>query len=161
MTTLLVILHVLVSLFLIAIVLLQHGKGADIGATFGGSSQSVFGSEGPLPLLNKITTFSAIIFMATSVSLAYISAHKSTDSVMKDVPAPVREVQEQAPIFMPLQEEQVLLPPVEEALLGDSAEVVQQTVIEEAAEGIQPEASSFTAQPEDLNSLVEETETTE
>jgi len=42
---------------------LQHGKGADIGATFGGSSQSVFGTEGPVPLLNKITTFVAIIFM--------------------------------------------------------------------------------------------------
>jgi preprotein translocase subunit SecG len=86
MTTLLIIIHVLVSLFLIGIVLLQHGKGADIGATFGGSSQSLFGTEGPVPLLNKITTFSAIVFMGTSISLAYISANKSTGTVMSDVP---------------------------------------------------------------------------
>ena len=85
METLLTILHVIVSLFLIGIVLLQHGKGADIGATFGGSSQSLFGSEGPLPLLNKITTASAIIFMLTSVSLAYISSHGSTNSVMSSL----------------------------------------------------------------------------
>ncbi|MCI5145987.1 MAG: preprotein translocase subunit SecG [Candidatus Electrothrix sp. AR3] len=107
MTTLLIIIHVLVSLFLIAIVLLQHGKGADIGATFGGSSQSLFGSEGPVSLLNKITTFSAIIFMGTSVSLAYLSAHKSTGSVMKDLPtqevaAPVKS---QEPVTIPMTEQ--------------------------------------------------------
>jgi len=86
MTTLLIITHVLVSLFLIAIVLLQHGKGADIGATFGGSSQSLMGTEGAVPLLNKITTFAAIVFMGTSISLAYISANKSTGTVMSDLP---------------------------------------------------------------------------
>ncbi len=87
MTTLLIIIHVLVSLFLIGIVLLQHGKGADIGATFGGSSQSLMGTEGAVPLLNKITTLSAIVFMGTSISLAYISANKSTGTVMSNVPA--------------------------------------------------------------------------
>ena len=107
MTILLTIIHVLVCIFLIGIVLLQHGKGADIGATFGGSSQSLFGSEGPLPLLNKITTLSAIIFMGTSISLAYLSANKSTSTVMSDltekptveqtVPATVTE-----PITVPL-----------------------------------------------------------
>jgi len=94
MTTLLIIVHVLVCIFLIGIVLLQHGKGADIGATFGGSSQSLFGSEGPVPLLNKITTFSAIVFMGTSITLAYISAHNSTGTVMSDLkkkPAPIEQ----------------------------------------------------------------------
>ena len=86
MTTLLIITHILVSLFLIVIVLLQHGKGADIGATFGGSSQSLMGTEGAVPLLNKITTFAAIVFMGTSISLAYISANKSTGTVMTKVP---------------------------------------------------------------------------
>ena len=88
METLLIVLHVIVCLFLIGIVLLQHGKGADIGATFGGSSQSLFGSEGPLPLLNKVTTAAAIIFMLTSVVLAYISSHTGTDSVMSDLAKP-------------------------------------------------------------------------
>jgi len=85
MDTLLIIIHVAVCLFLIGIVLLQHGKGADIGATFGGSSQSLFGTEGPLPLLNKITTLAAIIFMVTSVSLAYISAKSGSGSVMSEM----------------------------------------------------------------------------
>ena len=90
MDTLLTIVHVVVCLFLVGIVLLQHGKGADIGATFGGSSQSLFGTEGPLPLLNKITTAAAIIFMLTSVTLAYISSQSSTSSVMSDISASQR-----------------------------------------------------------------------
>lgn len=85
METLLTIVHVIVCLFLVGIVLLQHGKGADIGASFGGSSQSLFGTEGPLPLLNKITTASAIIFMLTSVWLAYISSQAGSTSVMTSV----------------------------------------------------------------------------
>jgi preprotein translocase subunit SecG len=91
METLIIIIHVVVCIFLIGIVLLQHGKGADIGATFGGSSQSLFGTEGPLPLLNKITTLSAVIFMATSVALAYFSAQSGTGSVMSQ-----RGVEQQA-----------------------------------------------------------------
>jgi preprotein translocase subunit SecG len=110
MTTLLIVVHILVSLFLIAIVLLQHGKGADIGATFGGSGQSVFGSEGPVPLLNKITTFSAIVFMGTSISLAYISAHESTGSIMTEIPAQeTAPVEKEAPVTIPMPGTQVQL----------------------------------------------------
>ncbi|MBM9513601.1 preprotein translocase subunit SecG [Desulfogranum marinum] len=114
MTTILIIVHVVVCFFLIAIVLLQHGKGADIGATFGGSSQSLFGTEGPVPMLNKITTLAAIIFMATSVSLAYISVDKSTSSVMKNIAAPVQEKAE------PLSTEQVTIP-MPKAETGETA----------------------------------------
>ncbi|WP_420208534.1 preprotein translocase subunit SecG [Candidatus Electronema sp. JC] len=109
MTTLLIIIHVIVCFFLIAIVLLQHGKGADAGAAFGGgSSQTLFGSEGPLPLLNKITTFSAIVFMGTSVTLAYLSAHKSTGSVMSQLPAKEAAAPEkkEAPVTIPMPTEQ-------------------------------------------------------
>ena len=100
MDTLLTIVHVLVCLFLVGIVLLQHGKGADIGATFGGSSQSLFGTEGPLPLLNKITTAAAIIFMLTSVTLAYISSQTSSSSVMSGVTVnqPAASVEEAKPL---------------------------------------------------------------
>lgn len=97
MTTLLIILHIIVCFFLIIIVLLQHGKGADIGATFGGSSQSLFGTEGPLPLLNKITTLAAIIFMGTSITLAYLSADRSTGTVMEEVKIEAPLQQQQAP----------------------------------------------------------------
>ncbi len=85
MTTILVTIHILVSLFLVIIVLLQQGKGASAGATLGGGgSQTMFGSEGPMPLMNKITTGAAIVFMVTSITLAYLSAHKSGSSVMED-----------------------------------------------------------------------------
>jgi preprotein translocase subunit SecG len=89
MVTILTIIHIIVSVFLVSIVLLQHGKGADIGATFGGGGQSLFGTEGPVPMLNKITTAAAVIFMVTSISLAYISAHRTTSSVMGGYSAPV------------------------------------------------------------------------
>jgi preprotein translocase subunit SecG len=105
MVTLLIVIHVLVCLFLIVIVLLQHGKGADIGATFGGSSQSLFGSEGPIPLLNKVTTAAAIIFMLTSVTLAYFSSSASTGSVMSELqkgqPAKVEKAVEEKGTVVP------------------------------------------------------------
>ena len=111
METLLIIVHIVVCLFLIGIVLLQHGKGADIGATFGGSSQSLFGTEGPLPLLNKITTFVAVLFMVTSISLAYISAHRGSGSVMSvlssDQPAAVEPAKQEAELVVPAEQETV------------------------------------------------------
>lgn len=72
MTILLVIIHVLVSLFLIGVVLLQSGKGAEIGASFGSaSSQTIFGSRGPGSFLSKLTTAAAIVFIITSFALAF------------------------------------------------------------------------------------------
>ncbi|MBU0482993.1 MAG: preprotein translocase subunit SecG [Proteobacteria bacterium] len=109
MDTILTVVHLTVCFFLIVLVLLQHGKGADIGATFGGSSNTVFGSEGPVPMLNKITTAAAIIFMLTSISLAYLSAHVGSGSVMRKfqapVPAPTMPLEnttEQGPISVPM-----------------------------------------------------------
>ena len=111
MQTLLTIVHVIVCLFLIGIVLLQHGKGADIGATFGGSSQSLFGTEGPLPLLNKITTFAAMVFMVTSISLAYISSKSGSGSVMScctsEQPAAEQPAQKEAELIVPEEQETV------------------------------------------------------
>ena len=106
MENLLTIVHVVVCFFLVGIVLLQHGKGADIGATFGGSSQSLFGSEGPLPLLNKITTAVAVIFMVTSVTLAYLSSQSSTSSVMKGL-----QVEQSVETAKPLAKEDMVVEP--------------------------------------------------
>src|ERR1039457_1682841 len=84
MTILLTILHVVVSFFLIAVVLLQSGKGAEMGASFGSSgSQSVFGAGGGTTFLSKMTTGAAVIFMLTSLTLAYISGNPSSSSIMK------------------------------------------------------------------------------
>ena len=70
----LTIVHVLTCGFLIAVVLLQHGKGADIGAAFGGgASNTVFGSRGAGNFLTKLTTGSVIVFMTTSLVLSYFS----------------------------------------------------------------------------------------
>ena len=84
--TLLTILHVIVCFFMIGIVLLQKGKGAEMGAAFGGSSQTLFGSRGAATFLNKLTTAAAAIFMITSLLLA-MSLTKGSSSVVKDVPA--------------------------------------------------------------------------
>jgi len=70
----LTVVHVATCVFLVAVVLLQHGKGADIGAAFGaGASNTVFGSRGAGNFLTKLTTASVIVFMLTSLTLSYFS----------------------------------------------------------------------------------------
>jgi preprotein translocase subunit SecG len=82
-----IIIHILVSIVLIITVLLQAGKGASIGSTFGGtSSQALFGTSGPTTFLSKITTVCAIIFMLTSLYLTFLTARKDTGSIMTGVP---------------------------------------------------------------------------
>jgi preprotein translocase subunit SecG len=89
MYTLLIILHVLVCLVLITIVLLQAGKGANMGAAFGGSSQTVFGSSGAGTFLGKLTAGVAIVFMLTSLILTYMANHQSSGGSLIDHKAPV------------------------------------------------------------------------
>ncbi|MDY6851924.1 MAG: preprotein translocase subunit SecG [Thermodesulfobacteriota bacterium] len=93
MTTFIVILHVAVSLALIFIVLLQTGKGASMGATFGGgSSQTVFGSQGASSFLGKITAIAAIVFMLTSLSMSLFSSGRiGGESIMEGIKQPVQE----------------------------------------------------------------------
>jgi preprotein translocase subunit SecG len=75
--------HIIVCITLIVIVLLQAGKGADLGATFGtGSSQSLFGAGGGSSFLGKLTAGAAIIFMICSLSLAYLSGKSGSSSIM-------------------------------------------------------------------------------
>ncbi|UCH45387.1 MAG: preprotein translocase subunit SecG [Nitrospiraceae bacterium] len=81
----LVVLHLIVCLCLIFIILIQSSKGAEMGAAFGGSNQTLFGSRGAATFLNKITTAGAILFMITSLSLAVFSVKRG--SVMSSVPA--------------------------------------------------------------------------
>ena len=79
--TLLLVLQVVVSVALIGFVLIQHGKGADAGAAFGsGASATVFGSQGSGNFLTKTTTALAIIFLANSLLLGYLSAHAKQDN---------------------------------------------------------------------------------
>ena len=98
MLTVITILHVLVCIALVLIVLLQAGKGAELGAAFGGASQTIFGSAGAMGFLSKLTTVAAIIFMITSLLLALASSRQAS-SLMKERPvqsAPVES--EKVPI---------------------------------------------------------------
>ncbi|HSB30796.1 MAG TPA: preprotein translocase subunit SecG [Candidatus Sulfobium mesophilum] len=85
MFTLLLIIHIIVCFFLIFIVLVQSGKGAELGAAFGGSSQTLFGARGAATVFSKLTTIAAVVFMLTSLSLAIVESRSS--SVVKRVPA--------------------------------------------------------------------------
>ncbi len=78
--------HVIVCFALILIVLLQAGKGAEMGAAFGGASQTIFGSSGPGTFLGKMTTVVAAVFMLTSLALSYAAIHKGSSVVEKTGP---------------------------------------------------------------------------
>ncbi len=92
MSILLVIIHVFVCIALIMIVLFQTGKGADMGAAFGGgASQTLFGSTGASTFLSKATYIAAIVFMLTSLCLAYLSSHKTERSMMMETKTPVNQ----------------------------------------------------------------------
>ncbi len=82
MFTALTILHVLVAFIMVGVILLQSGKGAEIGAAFGGSSQTVFGARGANTFLGKLTAVTATIFMLTSLSLAIMSKQRNYSSTI-------------------------------------------------------------------------------
>ena len=95
---LVVVLHVIVSLFLIGVVLLQQGRSADLAGAFGGQgSQTAFGPRGAANLLTRMTTWAAIIFTVTSISLfVLIGKHAGGGSVLEGTPtAPIHQ---QAPV---------------------------------------------------------------
>jgi preprotein translocase subunit SecG len=88
--TTVIVVHILVSLGLIGLVLIQQGKGAEAGASFGGgASQTVFGSQGSGSFLTRMTAYLAVIFFVTSVSLAVIAKQKAeVASADQDLLAP-------------------------------------------------------------------------
>ncbi len=95
MIALTITIHVFVCLALIVIVLLQAGKGADMGAAFGGSSQTIFGSSGAGGFMEKLTAAIAVIFMLTSLTLSFFSAQRPSSSVMEETPI---RMEERAPV---------------------------------------------------------------
>src|SRR5512146_3463336 len=107
MVVLLTIIHVIVCLFLIIVVLLQHGKGGDIAAAFGGmGSQTAFGPRGAATVLSKATTWAAVIFMITSITLSIFASRRgaSSGSVLqnlKTAPAKSAPAPQQPPLNQP------------------------------------------------------------
>jgi preprotein translocase subunit SecG len=102
-TVLITIVHVVVSLFLIAVVLLQSGKSGDLAAAFGGQgSQTAFGPRGAATALSKATTWSAILFMVTSILLSiYASRKTGPTSVLSDVKTTQTKSQPATPAKQP------------------------------------------------------------
>ena len=99
MTILITIIHVIVCLFLIAVVLLQSGKSGDLAAAFGGQgSQTAFGPRGAASVISRATTWSAIIFMLTSITLSIYAARKTgPTSVLSGVKTTQTKTQPAAP----------------------------------------------------------------
>jgi len=98
MQSIILILHVLVAICIIALVLVQHGKGADAGAAFGsGSANTMFGSQGPMPFLMKLTALFAFVFFVTSIMLSYMSTHLTTKQAFLNQQTVSRQTQEQKP----------------------------------------------------------------
>ena len=99
MQVMVTVLHVTACVVLILVVLLQAGKGANMGAAFGGSSQTVFGSTGASTFLGKMTTVVAVLFMFTSFFLSYTASHRekslldgaSRPPMQKTMPQPVQK----------------------------------------------------------------------
>lgn len=106
MVILVTILHTIMCIVLIAIVLLQTGKGASMGAAFGGATNTLFGGAGPASFLNKITTIAAVVFMITSFTLAVLSSQGGTASkVLEAVPTEQTQTPETEDTQVPASEE--------------------------------------------------------
>lgn len=105
METVILGLHIVAALGIVGLVLLQHGKGADVGAAFGtGSAGSVFGASGSANFLSRATAVLALLFFATSLGLTYFSTRKTdTEGVMVNQPAPVQSLPGQIPGQAPAQ----------------------------------------------------------
>jgi preprotein translocase subunit SecG len=142
MFTLVTIVHVICCLFLIGVVLLQQGKGADMGAVFGGSSSTIFGSSGAGNFLTRLTTAAAVIFMLTSLTLTYASARRLSSTVFDTGSLP-----EPPPLSVPANPE--AQPPAAEpqAQQPQSAAPQAEAPAPQAAAPAQPQAAA-PAQPE-------------
>lgn len=100
MVTLLTVIHVIAAIFLILVVLLQSGKGASMGAAFGGSSNTVFGSSGAGGFLSKLTIACAVTFMCTSLTLAYFST-RSESSLERAMKGKAAVTEQKSPAVVP------------------------------------------------------------
>jgi preprotein translocase subunit SecG len=103
METLVLVVHVMAALAIIGLVLLQHGKGADMGAAFGGgASGSLFGSTGSANFLSRFTAILATLFFVTSLTLTWFSAHRTEGKGVMGAPPGATQPASQAPATAPI-----------------------------------------------------------
>ena len=140
MNIVLVVLHVIVCFFLVAVVLLQKGKGAEMGAVFGGgASSTVFGGRGAGNFLTKLTTGSAVVFMCTSLALSYFATKESGERLFEDGIEAEAEAAQQENLF----EDLGTVAPAEESAAGNDV-LDLGTLDEGAPEATDPAAESPT-----------------
>jgi len=100
--TLVLVIHVLAALALVGLILLQHGKGADVGAAFGsGASGSLFGATGSANFLSRTTAILAVVFFVTSLGLTYFSTRKTENKGVMTPPAQEKSLPAQIPLTAP------------------------------------------------------------
>lgn len=171
MRTILMFIHIAVSIGLIGLVLIQHGRGADAGATFGsGASQTLFGARGSSSFLTRATAILATIFFSTSLTLAYMSSHlnqsrsvtelinpattkpidkkENSDlptSQVADTPAPNKV--ESEPHASPTPQ-----PAINPALPDNSLPTAPQPIATPEQSVVTPEATPINVQPVEVNS---------
>jgi len=150
MSVIITIIHIFVAIALIMIVLLQTGKGADMGLAFGGgSSQTLFGTTGASSFLSKSTTAIAIVFMLTTFSLTIMWGKRNESSVMSDYNAPIQnssgEQQTEPPGGNEKAQAETQIPAQE-----TSERATQQAVVETPLTG-QPDNSDSQPIPQDLS----------
>ena len=117
------IIHVIVAVILVGLVLVQHGKGADVGAAFGsGSSNTMFGSQGAMPFLMKITSLLAAIFFATNLSLSYISGHQMRPARAANTSVPASTTLTVPTAKQKKQQQQIVFPSMNQPSQGSDGE---------------------------------------
>ena len=133
MIYLLYLIHVVVSLFLIMVVLLQQGKGADLSVFGGGATQAAFGARGAASLLHKLTVWGFVAFIVTTISIGFMGSSGSRSSVMSNLPeqSEAVEVEDAATEALPVEAE----PMVDDAgeTAGEAADSVDDGAAEEGA----------------------------
>ena len=103
-----IVIHVIIALAMIGLILLQQGKGAEMGASFGsGASQTMFGSQGSVNFFTKMTAFLAIAFFSTSFSLAIIAKNQSSIDIDDGAPIVVDDPVEEQAVERPMLENDV------------------------------------------------------
>ena len=149
MQTLLVVFHMMLSVGLIALILIQHGKGADMGAAFGsGASATVFGARGSGSFLSRTTAILATLFFVTSMALAYFASQVTAPTGVMDSVEP-RQIEQPAP-----PESEVPLPPGAQAPAQIEVPVPQESSVpvaperSESAVPIAPTGSAAPTSPE-------------
>ena len=149
MSLFLTVVHVIVCVFLIIVVLLQRGKGAEIGAVFGGGGGStLFGSRGAGNFLTRLTTGAALVFMLTSLSLAYF-ADTGTRSTLFDEETPAAAEGEPSPFAEPTDPAaEAAAPAADEGDSDDSGGFVDVQPEAEAAGDADAEAAPDAEEPE-------------